>query len=48
MCGSGPTMAFLVQGEDDAVDIAARISALGVCRTVRTAYGPVSGARVIG
>lgn len=48
LCGSGPTMAFLAQGESDAVDLAARISGLGVCRTVRTAYGPVQGARVVG
>lgn len=48
LCGSGPTMAFLAQSEDDAVDLAARISARGVCRTVRTAYGPVTGARIIG
>lgn len=48
LCGSGPTMAFLARDENDAVDLTARISGLGVCRTVRTAYGPVTGARVIG
>lgn len=47
LCGSGPTMAFLATSERDAVDLAARISGLGVCRTVRTAYGPVQGARVV-
>lgn len=48
LCGSGPTMAFLARSEDDAVELAARISGQGVCRTVRTAYGPVAGARIIG
>ncbi|WP_153505566.1 4-(cytidine 5'-diphospho)-2-C-methyl-D-erythritol kinase [Cumulibacter manganitolerans] len=48
LCGSGPTMAFLARGEKQAVDLAARISGLGVCRTVRTAHGPVQGARVVG
>lgn len=48
MCGSGPTMAFLVPDETAAVELAARISGLGVCRTVRTAYGPTNGARVVG
>ncbi|MFV0533192.1 MAG: 4-(cytidine 5'-diphospho)-2-C-methyl-D-erythritol kinase [Cumulibacter sp.] len=48
LCGSGPTMAFLADCEDDAVELAARLSAQGVCRTVRTAYGPVTGARIIG
>lgn len=48
LCGSGPTYAFLVQNEDDAVDVAARVAGAGVCRTVRTATGPVTGARIIG
>ncbi len=48
LCGSGPTYAFLVQSEDNAVDVAARVAGAGVCRTVRTATGPVSGARIIG
>lgn len=48
LCGSGPTMAFLARDEQHAVDLAARVSGLGVCRTVRTAYGPVPGARVVG
>lgn len=48
LCGSGPTMAFLARDERHAVDLAARISAQGVCRTVRTAYGPVQGARITG
>ncbi|WP_106849794.1 4-(cytidine 5'-diphospho)-2-C-methyl-D-erythritol kinase [Blastococcus sp. Marseille-P5729] len=48
LCGSGPTMAFLARDEQHAVDLAARVSGLGVCRTVRTAYGPVPGARITG
>jgi 4-diphosphocytidyl-2-C-methyl-D-erythritol kinase len=45
--GSGPTCVFLASDADHAVDVAARLSGLGVCRTVRTAYGPVPGARVV-
>lgn len=45
--GSGPTCAFLVRDAAHASDFAAAISELGVCRTVRTAYGPVPGARLI-
>lgn len=47
LCGSGPTFAFLAESEAAAIDLAAAISALDVCRTVRTASGPVGGARVI-
>ena len=45
--GSGPTCVFLASDADHAVDLAARLSGWGVCRTVRTAYGPVPGARVV-
>jgi 4-diphosphocytidyl-2-C-methyl-D-erythritol kinase len=45
--GSGPTCVFLAADADHAVDVAARLAGLGVCRTVRTAYGPVPGARVV-
>jgi 4-diphosphocytidyl-2-C-methyl-D-erythritol kinase len=45
--GSGPTCVFLASDADHAVDIAARLAGHGVCRTVRTAYGPVPGARVV-
>ncbi len=45
--GSGPTCAFLCPDADAAVDIAAELSGLGVCRTVRVAHGPVPGARVV-
>jgi 4-diphosphocytidyl-2-C-methyl-D-erythritol kinase len=45
--GSGPTCAFLVEGEQAAVDLSVSLSAEGLCRTVRRATGPVVGARVI-
>ena len=45
--GSGPTCAFLARSQGDAVGLAAAISGGGVCRAVRTAYGPVAGARVV-
>jgi 4-diphosphocytidyl-2-C-methyl-D-erythritol kinase len=46
--GSGPTCAFLVDGESAAVDLSVSLSAEGLCRVVRRATGPVTGARVIG
>jgi 4-diphosphocytidyl-2-C-methyl-D-erythritol kinase len=46
--GSGPTCAFLVASEAAAVDLSVRLSAEGLCRSIRRATGPVSGARVIG
>ncbi|QIS22751.1 4-(cytidine 5'-diphospho)-2-C-methyl-D-erythritol kinase [Nocardia terpenica] len=45
--GSGPTCAFLCDNEAAAVAVAAELSGAGVCRSVRTATGPVPGARVI-
>jgi 4-diphosphocytidyl-2-C-methyl-D-erythritol kinase len=45
--GSGPTCAFLVASRGDAVALAAGLSGAGVCRGVRTAHGPVPGARVV-
>jgi 4-diphosphocytidyl-2-C-methyl-D-erythritol kinase len=45
--GSGPTCAFLVANAEAALDVAVGLSALGVCRDVRRATGPVPGARVI-
>jgi 4-diphosphocytidyl-2-C-methyl-D-erythritol kinase len=45
--GSGPTCAFLVDGESAAVDLSVSLSAEGVCRAVRRATGPVLGARVV-
>lgn len=45
--GSGPTCAFLCTSEGAAIEIAAELSGVGVCRTVRVAHGPVPGARVV-
>jgi 4-diphosphocytidyl-2-C-methyl-D-erythritol kinase len=45
--GSGPTCAFLARSREAAVRLAAALAGAGVCRTVRVAYGPVGGARVI-
>jgi 4-diphosphocytidyl-2-C-methyl-D-erythritol kinase len=45
--GSGPTCAFLARDEEHALDIAVTLAADGVCRTVRTAHGPVPGARIV-
>jgi 4-diphosphocytidyl-2-C-methyl-D-erythritol kinase len=45
--GSGPTCAFLTRGAGEAVDLAARLSSTGLCSSVRTASGPVPGARVV-
>jgi 4-diphosphocytidyl-2-C-methyl-D-erythritol kinase len=46
--GSGPTCAFLTRSPDRAVRLAAALSGVGVCRTVRVAHGPVPGARIAG
>ncbi|HEV2889204.1 MAG TPA: 4-(cytidine 5'-diphospho)-2-C-methyl-D-erythritol kinase [Frankiaceae bacterium] len=45
--GSGPTCAFLCATRSDAVALAAGLAGAGVCRSVRTAHGPVAGARVV-
>ena len=45
--GSGPTCAFLASDPDHMHGLAVALSAMGVCRTVRTATGPVPGARVV-
>lgn len=45
--GSGPTCAFLAGSHDRAVRLAAALAGAGVARTVRVAYGPVPGARVV-
>ncbi|MCG5216909.1 4-(cytidine 5'-diphospho)-2-C-methyl-D-erythritol kinase [Streptosporangium sp. KLBMP 9127] len=42
--GSGPTCAFLVAGEAEAVELAASLRASGVCQDAVTAHGPVHGA----
>lgn len=46
--GSGPTCAFLCGSETAAVAVSAELAGAGVCRSVRTATGPVPGARVLG
>lgn len=45
--GSGPTCVFLTRDAAHAEQVAARLDAAGVCDTVRTAHGPVTGARVV-
>ncbi|GED97035.1 4-(cytidine 5'-diphospho)-2-C-methyl-D-erythritol kinase [Gordonia crocea] len=45
--GSGPTCAFLCGDEESAVRVAAELAGGGVAKAVRTARGPVPGARVI-
>ncbi len=45
--GSGPTCAFLCSGAEAAIEVAAELAGVGVCRTVRVAHGPVPGARVV-
>ncbi|MFC9432549.1 4-(cytidine 5'-diphospho)-2-C-methyl-D-erythritol kinase [Nocardia sp. NPDC057030] len=45
--GSGPTCAFLCATAESAVAVAAELAGAGVCRSIRTASGPVPGARVI-
>ncbi|MFY1675093.1 4-(cytidine 5'-diphospho)-2-C-methyl-D-erythritol kinase [Plantactinospora sp. WMMB334] len=44
--GSGPTCVFLAGDGGHAERVAAELDASGLCRAVRTAYGPVPGARV--
>lgn len=46
--GSGPTCAFLARDPEHALDLAVGLTTTGLCRTVRTATGPVPGARVTG
>lgn len=45
--GSGPTCAFIVRDEAQAIDLAVALSASGLCRTVKTATSPAQGARFI-
>jgi 4-diphosphocytidyl-2-C-methyl-D-erythritol kinase len=45
--GSGPTCFFLAGTAAEATNLAASLSAAGVCRAVTTATGPAAGARVI-
>ncbi len=45
--GSGPTCAFLVRDAEHGLDLAVALMAMGACRSVKRATGPVPGARVV-
>ncbi|MGL4305180.1 MAG: 4-(cytidine 5'-diphospho)-2-C-methyl-D-erythritol kinase [Mycobacteriaceae bacterium] len=45
--GSGPTCAFLCESAQAAIAVSSELAGAGVCRTVRVAQGPVSGARIL-
>lgn len=45
--GSGPSCVFLCADPDAAVSVAAELSGSGVARSVKTAFGPVAGARLV-
>ena len=45
--GSGPTVAFLVENEEKALDLTVALSASGVVAGVARASGPTHGARVV-
>jgi 4-diphosphocytidyl-2-C-methyl-D-erythritol kinase len=45
--GSGPTCYFLARDDGHAADLAASLSAAGVCRAIASATGPAAGATVI-
>jgi 4-diphosphocytidyl-2-C-methyl-D-erythritol kinase len=45
--GSGPTCVFLARDATHATAVAAGLAGATVCREVRTAHGPVPGARVL-
>ncbi len=47
LSGSGPTCAFLVTSAEAALDLAVGLTALGLCRDVKRATGPVAGARTV-
>lgn len=46
--GSGPTTAFLTRDAESAAKVADALRTSGMCRSVRTAAGPVPGATVLG
>jgi 4-diphosphocytidyl-2-C-methyl-D-erythritol kinase len=46
--GSGPTVAFLVHDDEQALALALALTASGVCADVVKAVGPVAGARIVG
>lgn len=45
--GSGPTCAFLVADDDAAMAVTLALSPSGLCKSLRSATGPVAGARVL-
>lgn len=45
--GSGPTCAFLVAGDETAMAVTLALSPSGLCKSLRSAHGPVPGARVL-
>ncbi|WP_068427983.1 4-(cytidine 5'-diphospho)-2-C-methyl-D-erythritol kinase [Piscicoccus intestinalis] len=45
--GSGPTLAFLVDGPEGALDLAVALTASGVASDVKRAIGPAHGAHVL-
>ncbi|HEY6796581.1 MAG TPA: 4-(cytidine 5'-diphospho)-2-C-methyl-D-erythritol kinase [Kineosporiaceae bacterium] len=47
VCGSGPTVAFLVRDHEQAMDLSMTLVALGAAADVRRARGPVPGARIV-
>ena len=47
ICGSGPTVAFLAENEEAAIDLAVELSTTGVAQEIRVATGPVQGATIV-
>ena len=45
--GSGPTVALLASGSDQALELAVVLTASGVAADVRRVVGPVPGARQV-
>lgn len=45
--GSGPTVVFLADGPEQALDLSVALTAMEVATEVRRAHGPVPGARVV-
>ena len=47
VCGSGPTVAFLVADEEAGLDLAVALTSSGVVGSVARAFGPVHGAKIL-
>jgi 4-diphosphocytidyl-2-C-methyl-D-erythritol kinase len=45
--GSGPTVAFLTESHEAAIDLSVSLAAADLCRDIRRAKGPVHGAHVV-